>query len=408
MWSGPSRALQAHLALFERVDRAYQWLVDHADSGATPDMILDGPATLRQRMRLMSSMADNIGPTIIHHGVDGNSLSVGRDSEDEIFSQYNLQRAVGLITTERQILNTGETLYVSHHIAATVEAAAETADDEPLFPTDLPTPRGLLVFEYPLIIPDLHPETGATMPDLHMPLRAIGWSEETIHAANPDTGVLEPGSGIFYTMYTDRDAWAEIFLPSVREHLPDDYDDYREMYKQSMANGQDPLWCIDTSGWSYGKSWRRSDVDLPRTVVGTGEIHATVANTRRFLLTLFRFCWQRILVPQTYHPHRHEHRQSLRVGHKLEDGHIKVLRLRRHMEMEARGEPVDPNPFAYDHQWIVRKHPRRQWYPSLGPPRNPDGSFNQDSHRLIWIEPFIKGNPLAPLIVGHNVTAIVE
>ena len=93
---------------------------------------------------------------------------------------------------------------------------------------------------------------------------------------------------------------------------------------------------------------------------------------------------------------------------KLEDGYVKILRLRRHVEAEARGEKPDSDPLAYDHQWLVRGHPRRQWFPSLGPARNEDGSFNVDSHRLIWIEPFVKGNPYAPLVIGHNVTAVVR
>ena len=140
-----------------------------------------------------------------------------------------------------------------------------------------------------------------------------------------------------------------------------------------------------------------------------GETHQTVAYVRRFMLALWRFCWQRILVPETYRPSRHETKRALRAGLTLEDGYVKVLRLRRHVEAELRGETVDAgDPLAYDHQWIVRGHPRRQWFPSLGPARNDDGSFNIDSHRLIWIEPHLKGNPYAPVVIGHNVTAIVR
>ena len=92
----------------------------------------------------------------------------------------------------------------------------------------------------------------------------------------------------------------------------------------------------------------------------------------------------------------------------LEDGYVKILRLRREVEAEARGENVDSDEWRRDHQWIVRGHPRRQWFPSLGPARNEDGSFNQDSHRLIWIEPHVAGNPYGPLVIGHNVVAAVR
>jgi hypothetical protein len=90
-----------------------------------------------------------------------------------------------------------------------------------------------------------------------------------------------------------------------------------------------------------------------------------------------------------------------------EDGHIKVLHLRR-TEQAARREGESDADYARRHQWIVRGHWRRQWYKSLGPARHADGTFNEASHRLIWIDPFLAGNPFGPLVVGHNVTAAVR
>jgi hypothetical protein len=113
------------------------------------------------------------------------------------------------------------------------------------------------------------------------------------------------------------------------------------------------------------------------------------------------------LVPERYTPKSYERRRAARSNFQITDGHIKVLRLRREMEAERHGESQEST-FAYTHQWVVRAHPRRQWYPSLGPARNDDGSFNQDSHRLIWIEPHLAGNPFGPLVSGHNVVAAVR
>jgi hypothetical protein len=81
--------------------------------------------------------------------------------------------------------------------------------------------------------------------------------------------------------------------------------------------------------------------------------------------------------------------------------------LRREFEAEQSGRS-ETDGFYFDHSWIVRGHWRRQWYPSLGPARNPDGSFNQDSHRLTWIEAHQSGNPMAPLVIGHEVTSAVR
>jgi hypothetical protein len=403
MWSGPGKALQAHLGMFERVDRTRNWMISVAGREVTQRMLESAPDLFRQRARLMTTMADNIGITVVQ---DGHTMS-DQDHPQAMATQRNLLRASSLINTEHELLNQGETHYVSHHIVAAVEAAAEAADDEPLFPTDLPCPHGLMVFEYPLILPDLHPTTGVVMDELRMPIRAIGWSTQTVQVRNRDTGELEPHPGIFYALYTDQDAWKALFLPSVKEHLPDEYDEYQPLY-DGVETTHDPMWCIDSSGWAFGTSWKRGGNDLPREAFEQGQIHDMVARVRRFILAMWRFEWARILVPQVHKPSRAEHRQAARAGRKLEDGYVKVLRLRRHVEAEARGEHISGDQLVHDCQWMVRGHPRRQWFPSLGPARNPDGSFNADSHRLMWIEPHTKGNPYAPLRVGHNVTAVVR
>ena len=95
MWSGPGRALEAHLALFARLDRTQSWIHDHAGP-VTYKQMFDAPPTFRQRLRLMSTMADSFGPTVLQHTIDGDSLSTGRDQSGEILSQFNLARGVGL------------------------------------------------------------------------------------------------------------------------------------------------------------------------------------------------------------------------------------------------------------------------------------------------------------------------
>lgn len=405
-WSGPGRALQAHLDLFRYVDRAHGWIATNT-GGVTAPQLAAAPSTMRQRLRLMTSMARVLEDD---GSADGVTVSTQRDDPDNPYTQGNVNRAVGLVNTEWEILNAGETHYVSHHIMATCAAAAEQCGDEPLFPTDLPCRRGLIVFEYPLIIPDLHPATGEMVPELTMPIRAISFahSDGVYAMTDGQVNTAKQTPGIFYGLYTDAEAFNTLFLPSVARHLPTEYAEYETIFHDNGID-RDPFWCIDSSGWSYATPWRRSEALAPAAAMEQGEVHQTVGVLRRFLLALWRFQWQRILVPEVYRPSRPEAKRALRAGLTLEDGYVKVLRLRRHVEAEARGESVDAgDPLAYDHQWIVRGHPRRQWFPSLGPARNDDGSFNVDSHRLIWIEPFLKGNPYAPVVIGHNVTAIVR
>ena len=189
-WSGPGRALQFHLDLFAKVDRASDWIEAHAGKGATPNDILNAPNTLRQRLKLMTSMGDNLGVVVM----DGKTVATMPDEVNQFYSQYNVARGVGLINHEYNILNRGETHYVSHHITTMIAEAAEQCGDEPLFPTDLPCPNGLMVFEYPLLIPDLHPDTGETVDGLDMPVRAIAWGLGDVHARRQD-GRSRPGDG---------------------------------------------------------------------------------------------------------------------------------------------------------------------------------------------------------------------
>ena len=55
-----------------------------------------------------------------------------------------------------------------------------------------------------------------------------------------------------------------------------------------------------------------------------------------------------------------------------------------------------------------RGHWRRVHVPTLGPARNEDGSFNDDSHRLKWIMPFWRGPLDGPIGPMHKATVVVR
>jgi hypothetical protein len=408
MWSGPGKALEEHLAMYQRVERARSYMRAHYGKLVSLQSV---PAIIAQRMLLVSSMAD----ATMGISVDGYSAGLERDDPNFNHAQASFKRADLLMDNEYQLLNTGETHYVSHNIKSMVEQAAAQAQDEPLFPTDLPCPAGLIVFEYPIVLDDLHPETGKVVKGLDMPTRAIGWRLQTVNAVDED-GKWHARDGIFYVCYTDRESYEALHIKAVEKLLlPEANEEARHRiraldYMNRSANGAEMLgsWATDFSGWSFGMSWQRGGDDLPRELFAKGNVHDNVAIIRRFLLAYFRFTWQRILVPQKAKLARSELRRAERIRKMPEEGYVKVMRLRRHVEMERRGEKVDANTWKYEYAWITRGHPRRQHYATLGPARNPDGSFNVDSHRQIWIEPYLKGNPEGPIIRGHNVTAAVR
>jgi hypothetical protein len=405
LWSGPGKALEYHLDMFRAVERTKRWVDQHAGRKTTEWSM---PGLLQQRLNLMTAMeTGGLGA----FPADGSSLAEMRKDPDYALRQANVERAVGLVSNEYQILNEGETHYVSHHIASSITEAAEHSYAEPLYETDIPARHGLIVFEHPLLINDLHPDTGKVVEGLTMPVRAIGWmlsNEIYIRGEGgklytEDEGYL-PTSGIFYTLYTDVEAFETFYVASCNNLVPEDERNLAKTLEDARILRS---WAIDTSAWAFKTPWSAGIDERPRDQYEIGQVHSNVAWMRRWLLAYFRWTFQRILVPTTYKPSKPELKRAARAGHPI-DGHIKVLRLRREYEADQRGEKPESDPMRWSYQWIVRPHPRRQHYPSLGPARNEDGSFNPDSHRQIWIESYAKGNPMGPLVVGHNVTVSVR
>jgi hypothetical protein len=124
---------------------------------------------------------------------------------------------------------------------------------------------------------------------------------------------------------------------------------------------------------------------------------------RRWFLAFMRLCWQEIIVRHPTHASRAETRRWYRAKKPILD--YTVLRLRRVVD------PLYKTPgggVSLDIRIRVRGHWRRQYYPALGHARNPDGTMNPDSHRLIWIEPFWRGPEDAPLGPLHSATSVVR
>lgn len=389
-WSGPGRALQVHNRLFELVDDSLRTLGNLPASTPVDSRVL--PASYQQRARLMTSMYGMIL-------AEGDTVAVHQDVPGEALSRDNLAKTNTIFALEHGMLDRAETHYVSERVMNAILEAAESAEPETLFPTDLPCPSGLIVLEYPILLNDLHPATGVTVPGLMMPVRAIGWFTDVITSFTGEDSSVD--DGIVYILYTSEDDYQQFYVPSLRTTVGPEW----------VVSAHDglPYFVSDFSGWSFNKAWGDGgDVDKDE-LWGTGTVVSNVAYIRRFLFAYFRWTFQRILVHRHHRPNRAENKQTIRAGRRLAEPGIKIVLLRREYDFEAKhGRPASDAEFRHDHQWIVRGHWRRQWYPSFGPARNTDGSFNNDSHRLIWIDPFVAGNPFGPLVVSHNVTASVR
>ena len=219
-----------------------------------------------QRAMLMTSM----GAVTTY---DGDTVSTHRSRTGEAYSQQNVFNTVMQLENEWKALNEGETFYVSQHIAATVAAAAELAEPEPLFPTDLIAPSGLIVLETPLILDDLHPDTGEVVEGLKMPVRAIAWQERKVAVTDDtaDSG-YKMVPGVHMTFYVDEDSFVTTYVTSYREHFPERTDEADSMLANADAMG---IWASDITAWAYGEPWREGTIDpvndehVPGVIIGS-------------------------------------------------------------------------------------------------------------------------------------------
>lgn len=137
-----------------------------------------------------------------------------------------------------------------------------------------------------------------------------------------------------------------------------------------------PLEIID---WDYGhgckaNDWKGfvvNDDDKCEEVV----VQARSEMIRRYILTLFSFMSQELLAVSTQRVNRAARRQYERM-HEQQPPLVKVVVLRKKHYVSS-GLPV--RDVKWSCRWVVRGHWRNQWYPG------------KQSHKAIWINPFVKG-----------------
>jgi hypothetical protein len=286
----------------------------------------------------------------------------------------------------------GETVFVSESVMAVVASASRTMEPEPIYATDLLYDHGLLIFQEPIVVSDLHPRTGKLDERLVLPIRAIGWKKSD-HVRRKDGTI---GEGVLMIPYTDHDGRV-VFRESMRRLAMEENDEAFIFAEPPVKRG---LMATDFLPWAFGVNWSigsETEYDFEtRTFKG---LLSTVGEVRLFFLSLMRFAWQEIVKVQREAVDRPVRREAQRVlkDRDYSDGAC-VLRLRREVNYQARGDSGTPLRFRV----VVRGHWRRQWYRSLGP------STSAEAHRTIWIDPHIRGDEALPIKEKHKVTAITR
>lgn len=298
------------------------------------------------------------------------------------------------------ILSESDPTFVSEEVMSLITTAAETMEPEPLYETDLLAPKGLLIFETPIILKDFHPVTGVLDDRIKLAIRGIAWNTSLINVGAREDAVTQE-RGLHMIIFTDGGPAGQLYVDTYNTFAEQQTEYDIEPQTQLYENGTtDDLVCVDYHAWAFGRNWGVQQTD-EFSVVGYNnpELISTISFLRRFFLTLMRFAWQEIITPTpTNDVPRPDRRAAERMFGQKKENLLSVLRLRRartKSEVETEG---------YTLQWrvVVRGHWRRQYYPSMGPVDAPD------SHRLIWINPHVKGPDDAPVRYNHKVTAIIR
>lgn len=427
-WSGLGPAVNSHLARWARVDRELQTLNRLRQQPDASRLIVSG-----SQHPIMASWAifartwgcPQPDGTISHSVVpmDGATIN-GREQFDH--DETTSMVGVKLMDFEHQMLRKAETIYVSAPVMEQVTYSASQMEPEKLFHTDMIAPYGLAIFETPMYVHDLHPETGAITDFLRVGIRAIGWLPADVASYSDTQGdydITTAKPGIMLYSYTTTDDWmssyradlvhalrtGKIDLTDIDTRLVGDLALEEAIEAVSTAGPprgalgvpRDLLWPSDVMPWRYNTPWEVN----PDPYVRAGKIDSVVAYSRRWFLTLMRFAWQRIVVAHREPLTKKAQKRIEGYGRNRPRNDYSVLRLRR-VEGTKDYEEGTGQPLAY--RRFTRGHWRRVYYPSLGNARNPDGSFNDDSHRLKWIYEYFSGPEDGEIGPLHKGTVIVR
>jgi len=336
--------------------------------------------------------------------------NTGIDQDGNVVAASDPILAAGYRDILWDTLNHNNTMYVSAHMCDQLQALIPTFEDEPLWPTDLPDEKGIVLFEaaIPSVMSDRLSDEARAAGDSVINYWIKGFVYRRIHGKT----VTVARHGMEMTIHIEH-------APS-RAGVLEGQDDRRvEAFHQHEGL---LVWPLFDAGEMFVVAGQWEDhgeppvLPMPFCAVPFGP--NVVADTgtdlfqmRQIAVTLFRLIWQHILVeePLTRPERRRASRLAAKRHFPLDGEEIKLRHLRR-LEGEGEQTPRDTPEGAghtLTHRIIVRGHPRDQWYPSLGPARI-EGQWNPASHRRIWIGAHIRGPEHAPLILKHSLDAVVR
>lgn len=254
-------------------------------------------------------------------------------------------------------LATGKLHYIDSRFCALVSAAAPSLPRSPLAEHDLPTPRGLMYFSEPLL-------DGRS----NQPARWIAlWS------LYDDVDRSQKNVGFVVWWMVDRETkWHRA---GFEQHAQEE--GVNRATRDAAVRALPPFYPSLCGAVKFGEA---DDTELVDPVPGSPNW------LLKYLLTTWHVQRQRLTTSRIVRPDRASLRRLKRAGDPS-DPAVRVISLRT---PEPNGSQ-EQGAREYRHQWMVRGHWRKQWYPSI------------EDHRPIWIDPYLKGPDDAPMLGGEKV-----
>ena len=272
------------------------------------------------------------------------------------------------------VLDRAEPIYVDPLVVELIEHAAPSFNPEPMLASDPTTPIGFMYFGAPLSLIDIHGKV--------ITIRAMSWLP--ILVSEQGEGEDVTSGGCWVSLYTDnRDL--------------DDYDtglraEWRELTSCHLGYVHGGLisWGVEPADLNVATEQQPSSGG--GASVGGDELRMLMNDWWQIIQATWRLSHQLVQAPERADRATRRDRDVTAVRHESGEPRedVTVIRLRR-QKLEANGDRPARR-IGEDFHYVNRGGWRNQHYPKLGPARLPDGSSNPESHRQIWIAPYLKGN----------------
>jgi hypothetical protein len=264
---------------------------------------------------------------------------------------------------------------------------------------DLPSPAGLLVLPRPLLLVN----AAGNVNDL----RAIAWAPMTIPDWDGPTkrgvrvmGLLDtfgPVQNDQFTAMLDRARLARDPFPpllvSTLEAMPFGWE--HEPTAQQLAQVRDTSRALaaESERLAAQQGWQPTRVEGEH-IVGSNIPDPDTTFLRRYLFAFFRLCEQRIATTEKA-PVRHS---GAALAHRIgANPDVSIITLRHRRPASAdKNDDDGPHPTAWTTRWTVKMHRVAQWYPA------------EQTHKIIWRGPYIKGPEGLPLKDASTINALVR